>query len=229
MAAKRKHLSAGRPKGSRRSRKRRYLVVTNGEVTEPQYFKGIEKELEDVVIEVRHFRKDPSALAAVAKELKDKESDAGMLSNGYGVDDFQRVYVVTDVDEFTPKQFQEARRTCKEAGMELVLSNPCFEVWLIDHLTCCPDTYSRAKDVERKAVELGIVGGSRDKHIDYSSLEGKRNDACANAGKHNTPERKTARLSLNNMRFGPWTDMPSVIERIDRKKGRKSLRQSLRP
>lgn len=93
-------------------------MVTNGEVTEPQYFKGLEKELENVVIEVRHFRKDPGALAAVAKELKDKESDVGVSSSGYGVDGFQRVYVVTDVDEFTSKQFQEARRTCKEAGMD---------------------------------------------------------------------------------------------------------------
>jgi hypothetical protein len=47
-----------------RPRKKRYLVVTNGEVAEPQHFKGLEKELGDVAIEVRPYRKDPSALAA---------------------------------------------------------------------------------------------------------------------------------------------------------------------
>ena len=218
MTAKRKRMRSGRPNGNMRPRKKRYLVVTNGEVTEPQYFKGLEKELGDVVIEVRPYRKDPSALAAAAKDLKDREANASNSSGNRGVDGFQRVFVVTDVDDFTVKQFQDARRTCKNEGMELVITNPCFEVWLVDHLVCCPDTYSEAKDVERKASALGIVGGSRSKHVVYASIEGKRGQACENAAIHNTDERRRKRNQLNSLDFGPWTDMPAVISRLGGKK-----------
>ena len=181
-------MRSGRPNGNMRPRKKRYLVVTNGEVTEPQYFKGLEKE------------------------------NASNTSGNRGVDGFQRVFVVTDVDDFTVKQFQDARRICKNEGMEFIITNPCFEVWLVDHLVCCPGAYTEAKDAERKAAELGIVGGSRDKHVVYASIEGKRAQACENASVHNTDERKRKRSQLNSLDFGPWTDMPAVIGRLGGKK-----------
>jgi hypothetical protein len=81
MTSKHRRLGAGRPGGCRRPRKRRYLVVTNGEVTEPEYFDGLQSELEDIVIEVRSFRKDPSALASTAVNLKRCEL-AGHLRHG---------------------------------------------------------------------------------------------------------------------------------------------------
>lgn len=218
MAGKRKRLSAGRPKGNPRPRKRRYLVVTNGEVTEPQYFSGLTAELGDVVIEVRHFRADPAALAAKAKDLKASEESEDNATGSRSADGFQRVFVVTDVDQFTAEQFKAAKRTCKASGMELVISNPCFEVWLVDHLLCCPETFTETRDVEGKAVELKIVGGSHDKHVDYSVIKGKRDDACANARSHNTAERKTMRDQLSKMSFAPWTDMPTVIEQVAAKK-----------
>ena len=40
---------------------------------------------------------------------------------------------------------QGTRRICKNEGMELIITNPCFEVWLLDHLVCCPDTFPRQR------------------------------------------------------------------------------------
>lgn len=127
MATRQRRMKSGRPNPNQRTRKKRYLVVTNGEVTEPQYFKGLEKELKDAVIEVRSFRRDPGALAETARNLKQREM-ASESPGSHGIDGFQCVYVVTDVDQFTPTQFQKARRVCKENDMELSISNPCFEV-----------------------------------------------------------------------------------------------------
>ena len=112
-------------------------------------------------------------------------------------------------------------------GMELIITNPCFEVWLVDHLVCCPGAYTEAKDAEHKAAELGIVGGSRDKHVVYASIEGKRDQACENAAIHNTDERRRKRNQLNSLDFGPWTDMPAVISRLDGKKRNRSLPDSM--
>lgn len=210
MAARRKRLGHGRPDG-RRPRKKRYLVVTNGEVTEPQYFAGLTRELGDVVIEVRHFRKDPSALAETARALKTREEEAVSSTSGLIADGFENVFVVTDVDEFTAGQLRDAQRTCADCRMELIVSNPCFEVWLVDHVACCPETFSQTRDVEAKAAELGLVEGSRNKQVVYSAIAGKRDIACANASKHNSAERKRVRAQLDKTAFGPWTDMPVVI------------------
>jgi hypothetical protein len=83
-----------------------------------------------------------------------------------------RAHVVTDVGELTAQQFQDARRICKDNGIELAISNPCLEVWLVDHLTRCPDSHSETRGVERRIADLGIVGESRDRHVDYDRIGG---------------------------------------------------------
>ena len=45
-------------------------------VTEPQYFRLLEKELGDVVIDVRPYKKDPAALAKTVKRLLGNETRA---------------------------------------------------------------------------------------------------------------------------------------------------------
>lgn len=80
-------LGAGRGRGPQRRRKRRYLVVTNDEVTEPEYLRGLESELDDVVVEIRPVRRDPAGLAKYAKDLASKER---MANSGRGVDGFRR-------------------------------------------------------------------------------------------------------------------------------------------
>jgi hypothetical protein len=122
---------------------------------------------------------------------------------------------VTDVDDFPLGQFQRARQACKQNGVELVVSNPCFEVWLIDHLISCADAYTITRDVERKAVELGLTEGERNKHVVYERLRGKRGCACANAARHNTGERRRSRQNLGSLAFAPWTDMPDLMSRLE--------------
>lgn len=208
MAARRTRMPSGRPKANQRPRKRRFLVVTNGEVTELEYFEGLRSELEDVVIDVRSDRLDPAALSRKAYDLVKREG----TSKRREADGFQKVYVVTDVDDFTAAQFRAARDMCKKGDMALVISNPCFEVWLVDHLATCPESFTEAKAVESRAAKLGIVHGSRNKHVDYQVIKGKGADACSNARRHNTSERAGKRGRLDSMDFAPWTDMPEVYE-----------------
>lgn len=110
MASKHGRLKSGRQSPARRPRKRRYLVVTNGEVTETQYFNCHTKELGDVVIEVRSFRRDPSGLAKLASDLKTSEERSGSRTAWNSVDGFQCVYVVTDVDRYAKPAWRDAKR-----------------------------------------------------------------------------------------------------------------------
>ena len=211
MSKKHKRLPAGRPQPDTRVRKRRYLVVTNGEVTEPGYFKYLESEIGHAVFTIRTSTEDPSSLANLAYRICSRERESGTSS----LDGVEAVFVVTDVDAFTASQFQSAQHTCKRGEMELVISNPCFEVWIIDHLTVCPESCSVTKEAERKAKDLGLVGGSRNKYVTLDAIDGQLTNACVNAARHNTEERRKRRETLGRMDFGPWTDMPKLIERVD--------------
>lgn len=177
-------LAAGRPKDNTRERKSRCLIVTNGEVTETEYFKFLQGELGSAVFTVRSFREDPGTLAEKAKTIAGIER----ASVANKIEGFTRVFVVTDVDDFTSEQFQQAQRVCKGGDMDLLISNPCFEVWLIDHVMPCPESCSTTKEAKRKASELGLVGGNRSKYINFDTISNKLTMACDNASRHNTED-----------------------------------------
>lgn len=113
---------------SRRPRKRRFLVVAGGAVTEKQYFKQLES-LYDVVIDYQQKNNSPKQLAELAVKLKREDK------RDTSTDCYERIWVVVDVDDF--HDHGEAARICNDNGIELIISNPCFEVWLLDYVKAC--------------------------------------------------------------------------------------------
>ncbi|WEV64530.1 RloB family protein [Bifidobacterium sp. ESL0732] len=191
-----------------RLRRDRYLVVCGGEVTERQYFEHCAQEFN---VDIRYKPKvySPSAVAKYAAQLKkDEEAEVGDDAEAY-----KKVWVVVDVDHF--HDHAEAERICKANGMRLIISNPCFEVWLIDHIQRCPESYKLTKDVERYASQLGITKGPRNKYIEFSAIEGKTVQALTNASRHNSNRYQRQQLTVNSEQdYAPWTDMPEVIEEL---------------
>lgn len=76
-----------------RARKKRYLVVAGGAVTERQYFKQLES-IYDVVIEYQQKNESPEHLADFACTLK-KEDERDISTDCY-----ENIWVVVDVDDF---------------------------------------------------------------------------------------------------------------------------------
>lgn len=79
---------------SRRPRKRRFLVVAGGAVTEKQYFKQLES-LYDVIIDYQQKNNSPKQLAKLAVKLKREDK------RDTSTDCYERIWVVVDVDDFT--------------------------------------------------------------------------------------------------------------------------------
>ncbi|KFF30485.1 RloB family protein [Bifidobacterium bombi] len=193
-------------------RKVRYLIVGGGEVTEKQYFLHLRK-LFDVAIDYRWDHCDPSKLASLAVECKKN------AAKDAGVDGYRAVWVVVDVDEYTASQLRLAQKTCQKAGMKLIISNPCFEVWLVDHIRLCPESHKGTKEVEELAKTLGITAGRNNKSIREDSIEGKLEAAKANALRHNSEQKAHWRQELadcHEQDFAPWTDMVDIINMIER-------------
>lgn len=211
----RRRLQHGRPT-SQRQKTPRYLIVTNGEVTESDYFRMRNVQLgRRASLKVRHKRLDPESLARHAEALRDYEE-----RKSAGGDSFAKVFVVTDVDLFTLKQFRAAKELCDKSDFRLVITNPCFEVWLIDHLETC--SCRGTQETEKRAKSLGLVRGGSDKELNSELLRGKLNTAISNARRHNTRERSRIREQLSSLDFAPWTDMATVEDALEGMAGQRA-------
>lgn len=164
----------------------------------------------DVVIEYQQKNESPEHLADFACTLK-KEDERDISTDCY-----ENIWVVVDVDDF--HDHSKAAKICKDNGIELIISNPCFEVWVLDHMKACPPSYTLTPDVESAAARAGIVGGNRNKYVNDELIDSEHLDAAiCNAARHNTVENSQGRNRLtphHEQEYAPWTDMPKVIETL---------------
>jgi len=117
-----------------------FLIVTEGEVTEPTYFDGLRSRLQlpaiKVVIEpgddsdARHVIETAARLAQEQKQRARKDRLA--------VDEparFDQVWAVLDTD--VPERHQrwpDIQALATARGVKLAWSTPCFEYWLLLHV-----------------------------------------------------------------------------------------------
>ena len=101
-------------------------VVAEGENTEPDYVRAFARlhGAGNVQVEIEGTGFDPKLVVEKAVTLRKKRR-----KSHYGRED--SVWVVFDRDEHS--RFAEAKRLAEQNGIELAVSNPCFELWAIFH------------------------------------------------------------------------------------------------
>jgi hypothetical protein len=106
-------------------KKRAILIVGEGRETEPNYFRGLygEQAVRDrfhVVI-----KKGIGFRASAVVELAIMQKTKG---------DYDQVYCVVDVEDVARRDdLSKAVTLARKHNITLMLSNPCFEVWLLSH------------------------------------------------------------------------------------------------
>ncbi|WP_305782890.1 RloB family protein [Symbioplanes lichenis] len=164
------------------------LVGTNGKVTERSYFSGV-KELGWITagrVVVAYEHGSPiDAVRAVGRRKADN--------------DFDHAWVVCDVDDFDTAA---ADREAQKRDVRLAWSNPCFEVWLLLHLTGhTAHLESAGKACERVGKVLGR--GWDKSRFDFADFEGGVADAV-----------KRARALAAAPGGNPSTDVWRVLEEL---------------
>lgn len=96
----------------------RFLIVCEGDKTEPNYFRCFRVPKD--VIDVRGFGFNPSKLVEKAKELK---------SQG----DYDQVWCVFDRDDWPKQDFNNAIANASREGFKIAYSNEAFELWYVLH------------------------------------------------------------------------------------------------
>lgn len=153
-------VSSGRRQGTR-AQKVSFLIVCEGEKTEPNYFRAfIERWSEVKEIKVTGCGCSTCQLIIEAKKLREKLERERMVP-------FDRVWLVFDKDEF--KDFNKAIADAKKEGMNCAWSNQAFELWYVLHFQYL-DT-----GVDRKQY-IGMIEDKVRKASKSKTFKYKKND-----------------------------------------------------
>lgn len=148
----------------RRQPEPRFLIVCEGRVTEPRYFK-----------DVQHTERSPI----------DLEIEPG------GIDAYPLI--------------PEAKNQARANGIELAISNPCFELWALLHFQ------GQSAHIERGRVQhlCRLCMPGYEKRLDYEALRPKYPDALKRA-----EDLEKWHASRGTAGANPSTTVYKLVERI---------------
>jgi hypothetical protein len=133
-----------RRRKSFRQPRARFLIVCEGKVTEPACFHDV-RLTERGIIELEIVPAGvPKTVVERAVEMKKQSEYAAKRRQDENLR-YDSVWCVFDVDEhpFVPEAKQQARAN----GINLAVSNPCFELWLLLHFQ------NQTAHIERQKVQ----------------------------------------------------------------------------
>jgi hypothetical protein len=100
--------------------KQRFLIVCEGEKTEPNYFNSFRVPRKVLQIDVKGVGENPSKLVESAKKYNSLE-------------DYDQVWCVFDRDNWPPQDFNNALQNAEHQNFKVAYSNEAFELWYVLH------------------------------------------------------------------------------------------------
>ena len=107
-----------------------YLIVCEGKQTEPNYFNGLKKKINEKYGNKVDVLIPSIEVKGTGKNTTDLVNYTGKFVN-YSNKRYGQVWVVFDKDDYSNDQFDKAIRTC---DYNVAWSNPNFELWILSHL-----------------------------------------------------------------------------------------------
>lgn len=160
-------------KRMRPERKRKILVVTEGELTEPQYLELLCQHVKDrdFNLDIRprprkkgtgQWTSNPEAVVDKCVELQTQQEREASDSHGNDVP-YEQCFAVVDVDrwdESSPggrSKLDRALAKAEKHGIKVVISNLKFETWLVWHAE--NKSYRTSKQLDDACRNLTLLSG----------------------------------------------------------------------
>ncbi|WP_055534778.1 RloB family protein [Streptomyces graminilatus] len=194
--------------GSSRPEQRRFLIYCEGECTEDQYFEGLKQELRPLPVTICLGGEHGEPMSLVKSAIKHRER--APQSPADRCTSYDEVWCVVDVEAPTPHpSLDEALKLARQAGVNIALSNPCFELWILLHFRdiAAYQTSAAAQTALEKAEDCGYT--VQRKHLDYNKLLG------SDSARHAKAKERAEKLRLGSergYRTNPWTDVDILVE-----------------
>lgn len=142
--------------------KPRIDIYCEGTRTEPDYFRALRRTLREGGFVVKLHGVGGVPLEVVRRSIKAKKGSTN---------DEDQIWIVVDRDDHP--NFDEAMRLCRQKGVRVARSNPCFELWLILHQRDL-DNYQDRGAAKAKWEDLQREPGNE---TSFEALVGKVVDA----------------------------------------------------
>lgn len=146
--------------------KQRFLIVCEGEKTEPNYFRSF--RVPKNIVDVRGLGQNPSNLVDAAKDIKAED------------DDYDQCWCVFDRNSWTLEDFNNAISKAKYSGIQIAYSNEAFELWYILHFEYLNTGIPRSDYVSKLSSLLGKKYQKNSETI-YDEILDKQHTAIKNA------------------------------------------------
>ena len=201
---------------TRRIRKRNRLVLFSAEgrnVTETLYLKDLIKDKEGFTLRKAYGNAtDPvGMLKDIIATMKDLDFEPS-----YG--DIALCFIDFDCNRGKELQIREAATLARKKRINLIISNPCFELWFICHFTATPKNYTGSKQL-LDDMNRYICGYSKAKEGIYSLLKDKTGHAVKTAANLEKTALSKGYKYLS-ADFAPATDMFRLFSLMDTAAGK---------
>lgn len=153
------------------------LIVCEGEKTEPQYLRGFERQCRNARLVIQIAPEHGIAPKALVDAAKRRKTEAARVANRQRDKnlEFDSVWCVFDIDDHS--RVPDARQMARDNGIELAISNPCFELWLALHFRENPGVQRR----QQIRQMLRTYVPEYDKHVDFATYVDGYSDAVIRA------------------------------------------------
>lgn len=144
-----------------------FLIICEGEKTEPNYFMSFRVSTTVKKIDVRGFGYNPSKLVQEAKELK---------AQG----DYDQIWCVFDRDDWPKQDFNNAIANAEREGFQVAYSNEAFELWYVLHFEFLNTGLPRKDYIDKLEKLLGYKYKKNSATI-YEEIENRQSIAIKHA------------------------------------------------
>ncbi|MEP7319779.1 MAG: RloB family protein [Panacibacter sp.] len=161
-----------------RIQRERILIVCEGEKTEPNYFKSIEKMLPKGVLHLDILGVGANTGSVVAHAVKENNKYLGTL------EEYDQVWVVFDKDDFPDQNFNNAIYLAQKSNIKCAESNEAFELWYVLHFQFLSSAIKRTQYFEILSKIMGAKYEKNNENMyDYLTKHGNEINAITWAEK----------------------------------------------
>ena len=191
--------------GTREPKYGRYLIFTNGEKTEVNYFNGLRKSLP---IEVQ----DNIQISIYTCKLDNFENEIQRVKSKY---QYSKTYIVLDKDRESQYTLKNIKSIAKRNDCTIIFSAPCIEYWFLKHfnttVTFQENMHLPASQQCIKELEKYIKHYNKNDDNIYNILNkiGSENTAIELAKKEFKPYKNQKLYEINNA-----TNVYELIEEV---------------
>lgn len=192
-----------------------FIAAEGHNKTEKNYFRGFISKHKNLTLRmVPDASTDPKGMAESLAVFMDEEG----FSSEDG--DLAFCFIDHDCNQQKDDQILKAIEIARKHGFDVIVSNPCFEIWFVFHFSETPKNYSSSKEV-LKDIEEYLPGYGKSDEDTYERTEERLHLAIENA-------KRLEKRCLDNgyilyrHDFSPSSNVYKAIEKMQERNNREA-------